>query len=106
MPIDEEMVRATIERKLSQWVDSLPNPREPIIGTAGSGEALSPLDILKEVRNRTEEGNHFVERWHQMTLEHIMNSTLDSGDDEELAFAVGENSDEEEGEIGHHYGRG
>jgi hypothetical protein len=103
MPINEEIVRATIERKLSQWVDSLPNPEEPIIGTAGSGEALSPLDILSEVKNRTNEGNHFVERWHQMALEHIMNSSLDSGDEEELAIASAEDSHEEGERSRHRY---
>ena len=83
MPIDERTVRETIERKLTQWVASLPNPREPIIDSAGTGEALSALDILNEVRNGTEEGNRFVDRWHQMALEHIMNSSLDSNEDED-----------------------
>jgi hypothetical protein len=87
MPIDEQMVRETIERKLSQWVDSLPDPNKPIIGSAG-GDYLSPMDILNEVRNHTPEGNRFVERWHQMALEHIMNSVLDDDEDQDEEFAA------------------
>lgn len=101
MPIDETTVHKAIERKLSQWVASLPNPYDPIIGTAGGEDGLSPIDILNEVRDRTPQGLAFVERWHQMALEHIMNSELDNPDEqdnqEELRFearsAAAENSE-------------
>ena len=85
MPIDEEIVRQTIERKLSQWVALFPDPYKPIIGSAGGEESLSPMDILNEVRDRTPEGNRFVERWYQLALEHIIDSDL-KVDDEDGAY--------------------
>ena len=88
MPIDEEVVRKTIEQKLRQWVESMPDPYIPIIGSAGSGDWLSPMDLLNQVRDRTPEGNYFVERWHQMALEHVINSDLKDDEDNEEDEAV------------------
>jgi hypothetical protein len=101
MPINEQTVYETIERKLSQWVDSLPDPYKPIIGSAGTGDFLSPMDLLDQVRNHTEQGNWFVERWHQLALEHIINSAFEENEDEELeefgtSFSFDNDDDEED----------
>jgi hypothetical protein len=87
MKIDEEKIRRNIISKLHHWLESFPNPDQPIIGVAGEEEALTPRQIVRDVDDGTEEGERFVRRWVELAVEHIMDSDLQADSDEPLELA-------------------
>jgi hypothetical protein len=67
----------TFVKKLDQWVESTPEPDQPIIGSAsGKGDLLSPRDIVKHVKKRTPTGEKLLENWVDLIAKHVKDAPL------------------------------
>jgi hypothetical protein len=63
MALDLEMFRQAVVLQMEAWLSELPaHAREqPLIGFAdGSGDTLSPQDIVRHVRQGTPEGDRLI----------------------------------------------
>lgn len=82
MPIDNELLRSDILRKLDSWVEEMPDPDKPMITFASPAaaapqlETISARQLVEHVRSGTELGEEFVERWFRLALNHIMNAQI------------------------------
>jgi hypothetical protein len=62
-----KVLRQDILRAFKQWVDSVPDPDKPFIGTA-SGELFSPRQVVEHVERQTPEGDEFVQDWIRVAI--------------------------------------
>jgi hypothetical protein len=57
-PLNEDQVQVLV-RALGEWAESHPRPNNPVIAFA-DGEALTPRQLVLEVRERTPNGEAFL----------------------------------------------
>jgi hypothetical protein len=75
----EERLHANIVAKLREWVASLPDPNQPLIGVAGGepgSEMLTPRKILENVEQKNSQGEQFMLRWVDLMVNHLAKSKL------------------------------
>lgn len=83
-----ENIRSMLVEQLEDWIETMPDAASPMIGLAGARrEALSPRDVLREVRDRTPRGEEFLESWCALMLEEQVRRSLGgpTDDDDEQA---------------------
>jgi hypothetical protein len=69
--------RKAVLQKLDDWVARVPNPDQPLIGSAsGKVAPLSPRSIVKHVRKRTPTGEKLVANWTSLVLKNIKSTPL------------------------------
>jgi hypothetical protein len=69
--------RKAVLQKLNAWVATVPDPDQPLIGTAsGKVAPLSPRSIVSHVRKRTPTGEKLVANWTSLVLKKIKATPL------------------------------
>jgi len=66
-----ESLRESVTEKLKEWVETHPAPDTAIVAAAGTEEALSPRQILREVQSRTTVGEEIVKNWVSLLIKTI-----------------------------------
>jgi hypothetical protein len=75
-PLAQHLRKAVVE-KLDAWVESVPRPDEPLIGSAnGNMPPLSPRDIVRHVKKRTPTGERILENWVDLVVKHIKDAPV------------------------------
>jgi hypothetical protein len=74
-----ERIRPEVLRKLNRWASSMADPDQPVIGMAG-GEFLSPMDLIRDVEQRTPRGERFLRYWLDMALKLVMEGPTRGGE--------------------------
>jgi len=73
-----QQFRKAVIKKLDDWVEKVPNPEAPLIGSAsGKTPSLSPKDIVKHVKKRTPTGEKLVANWAELVLRNIKETPLE-----------------------------